>query len=447
MIRMIHKIYKKHRVFLLWVLAVHLLFLGWQVLNGNFYLVDSEEYITESENILSSATFYCGDLEQPLRYDNFTKRPPVYPLFLSAVLGVSGSDWVVVVIQNLLSLINFFLLINMGTAIGLEEKHFRWMIPLIFLYPAQFIYANMIMSEILFQTFLLGMVYGAIRGLQQQSWRWLGIYTICMIAGALTKPVLYLFIIPHALVMVVFIFKWRSPLGLLHLIIPFLIWGAYMKANEKRTGYFHFSSIQNLSLLQYTTYNLLIQTYGPDSALVLADAILYRSLDQPSYAEGQKLLARECTAVIRAHKFQFVKFHLKGMINFFVDPGRFDLYAFAGIESRGTGFLSAFSEGGYKGVGLYLQKQPILIVLLLLLVALVNAVKLAGLIYFAFCRRVSVENRLILLGLVLYIAGLTGSSGASRFAVPVFPLLLVMIPCFISAMLSLRSVSSRKRVY
>ncbi|MEZ4774739.1 MAG: hypothetical protein R3D00_16260 [Bacteroidia bacterium] len=446
---MMFKIYGKHRVFLLLVLAAHLLFLGWQVVNGNLYLVDSEEYIAEAENILSTGTFYCGELDEPVRYDDFTKRPPVYPLFLSFVFGIGGNAWLVIILQNLLSLFNFILLIEIGTFIGLQEKHFRWMIPLILLYPAQFIYANMVMSEILFQTFLLGMTLAAMKGISAKSWRWIGIYTLLLIAGAMTKPVLYLFIIPHSVVIAALIVRWRSPMGVWHLVIPFLIWGAYMKANERQTGYFHFSSIQNLSLLQYTTYNLLIHTYGPDSALVLADGILYRSLDQPSYAEGQKLLVKECSDVIRAHKLQFVKFHIKGMINLFMDPGRFDLYSFTGIDSQhnSPGFLSAFSEGGYRGIGLYLQKQPLLIVLLLVLVALANAVKLAGLIYFAFCRRVSVENRVIIIGLVLYIAGLTGSSGASRFAVPVFPLLLLMIPCFIIALVSLRSASNKKKVY
>ncbi|MDX2245457.1 MAG: hypothetical protein SF052_01670 [Bacteroidia bacterium] len=440
---------RKYGLFWAGVFSVHLFFFIWQVLTPDLHLVDSEEYITEAHNILTSGSFYCGDLTEPIRYDDFTKRPPVYPLLLAGVFGAGGGEWGMILLQNLLSLFNFFLLIRLGLATGLAEKHFHWMLPFIFLYPAQFIYANMIMAEIFFQTILLAMVFSAIRGIGEKSWFWLGIYTLLFMAGALTKPVLYLFIFPHTLVILVLIFKWRSHWGWIWILIPLLVWMGYMKANERRTGYFHFSSIQNLSLLQYTTYNLLIHTYGADSALTLADNILYRSLAQPDYASGQKLLEKECTAVIREHKWPFIQFHLKGMVNFFIDPGRFDLYSFAGIipEGNNQGFLAAFSQDGYRGVVVYLKKQPLGIVLLLILVAFANLIKFAGILVFAFRRKIPVENRLVIVGLVFYIAGLTGSSGASRFAVPVFPLLLLTVPGIISAIISRLPISSKKKVY
>lgn len=437
----------EYRWFWLVVFLLHGSFLLMQLNFGRMYLVDSEEYITEAENIIHEGKFYCGDLAQPVRYDDFTKRPPVYPLFIAGIRLLAGSDSVLLFLQMILSIASISMVMILLRDWGFENSGWKFLLPFLVLYPAQYIYMNMVMSEILFQFFLTGMVFCAIRGVQQQSWKWLWGYLICLILGMLTKPILYLFIIPHAGMMIYLMWRWKTLKGLIPLVVPFLVVWGYMQWNEARTGYFHFSGIQNLSLLQYTTYNLLIHTYGPEKALEMADAILYRSLAQPTFVEGQKLLSRECTAVIMEHKVAFLMFHFKGMFNFFIDPGRFDLYTFFDLQNAdaGQGFLGAFSEGGYKGVISFLGQQPLAIIFLLVLVALANGLKLLSVGVFAFCRKISLLDRVIVIGVILYIAGLTGSSGASRFAVPVFPLLLLTIPCFFSKINDLRSVSSRMK--
>ncbi|MEL7534532.1 MAG: hypothetical protein AAFN10_24715, partial [Bacteroidota bacterium] len=154
---------------------------------------------------------------------------------------------------------------------------------------------------------------------------------------------------------------------------------------------------------------------------------LYASLDIADYGESQRYLQAACFEVINQHKGDYIFFHLKGMFNFFIDPGRFDLYHFFGWETvGGEGLQIAFSRGGYGGVLNYLADQPLGRLIFLLLIALANAFKLLCLLIFPFLKKIPLWDRILIVGMILYIAGLTGVSGASRFAVPLFPLLLVV---------------------
>ena len=420
------------KIFWSLIIAFHLGFLVWQLVHQQVMLVDSEEYVQEAQNIIQSGDFYCGDPGLPVRMDNYTKRPPVYPLFLAFVLSIFGNKLWVIFFQSFISLLNIWLSLKLIRNIYSQISHPLLLLPFILLYPAQLIYANLIMTEILFQTSLMLMAIWAIKAWREGSFTFFWLYTAALTVGIFIKPILYLFIIPHIVAGMIFIWKTRKFKFIIPLILPLIIVVGYMNWNAKRTGFFHFSSIQNLSLLQYSTYNLLIHTYGPEEALARADSILFASLDQPTYEQEQKYLQKECYAVIADHKLAFLGFHIKGILNFFIDPGRFDLYTFWGLQSNsdGQGFLASFSQGGYKGMFSYLWSQPLGIIFLLVLIAGLNGLKLLSFLYFGFCKKAGAIEKIIILGLILYIAGLTGSSGASRFAVPVFPLILVTLPCF-----------------
>jgi 4-amino-4-deoxy-L-arabinose transferase-like glycosyltransferase len=408
---------------------LHLVFALYQLGHERYTLLDSEEYIQEAINIQEQGAFFSGDLNaKPLRIDHFTKRPPVYPLVLAGFQAVWKTEKAVIWLQLILSLFNFYLLFRMGQLLGWKQKHSFVLLPFLLLYPAQFIYTNLVMTEILFQTFLCLLAWSLLKAWRERQLEHLVWASFWIVLGMLTKPILYLFALPFLLLCLFWAWQWKRKSLVLLGLVPLLAVLLYASVNQQRTGYFHFSSIQNLSLLQYTTYNLLMASHGPEQALQMADSILFVSLDIPDYAASQKYLQKACFEVIEDHPTEYLAFHLKGMLNFFLDPGRFDLYHFFGLETvGGRGLQIAFSEGGYGGVWSYLQTQPVGILLLLLLVALGNGLKLLALLIFPCLRKVALADRLLLLLLILYIAGLTGVSGASRFAVPLFPLLLLIV--------------------
>lgn len=410
------------------VFLLHLIFFAYQAKHERYNLLDSEEYLKAAENLQESGTLFSGELEaQPLRIDHYTKRPPVYPLLLAISQFLFGHEKFLLLLQLLLSLFNLWLVWQIGALIGWKRKPYGLFALLFLLYPAQLIYANLIMTEILFQTELSLIVYGSLLAYRNKKLSILAGLVVLVILAMLTKPIMYLFGIPLLVIWSIWAYQWRKPILLVLALLPMLfVWG-YQEWNEARTGYFHFSSIQNLSLLQYSTYNLLQSTYGPEIGLYKTDSILFASLEIEDYGESQRYLQGACFEVINAHKGNYLLFHLKGMINFFIDPGRFDLYHFFGWETvGGEGLQIAFSRGGYSGVLSYLASQPLGRLAFLILIALANAIKLLALAIFPFLKRIPIWDRVLILGMILYIAGLTGVSGASRFGVPLFPLMLVV---------------------
>ncbi|MEM6347100.1 MAG: hypothetical protein AAF927_24665 [Bacteroidota bacterium] len=410
------------------ILSLHLIFWVYQSIDERYYLLDSQEYVKAADNLRQEGTLFSGDLNaEPLRIDHYTKRPPLYPTLLALCQWGFGHEKYILLLQLFLSLFNLNLVWQIGKLMGWKRKPYWLLGLLLLLYPAQVIYANLIMTEILFQTEICLLVYGSMLAYRSRNLKIFAGLVLLLILAMLTKPIMYLFGLPMLIVWSIWAWQWKKPLILAFGLLPLLfVWG-YQEWNESRTGFFHFSSIQNLSLLQYTTYNLLQNTYGPELALHKADSILYASLEITDYGESQRYLQGACFAVINQHKGEYVFFHLKGMFNFFVDPGRFDLYHFFGWETvGGEGLQIAFSRGGYRGVLNYLADQPLARLIFLLLIALANAFKLLCLLVFPFLKKVSLWDRVLIVGMILYIAGLTGVSGASRFAVPLFPLLLVV---------------------
>ncbi|MEO1447978.1 MAG: hypothetical protein AAFV07_00535 [Bacteroidota bacterium] len=413
-----------------WILlpaaCLHLLTLGYAWYAGEWYLKDSLEYGYAADNLIREGRLYAGPPDEPFRTEYLTKRPPVYPFLIGVFRSMTGGDGFLLLLQAGISLFTLWLTCRLIFHIYPSFKQWKWLLPFILLYPAQYIYANLVMTELWLQAILLGMTFALWKGWERGQIKWVWIYSGLLVVGMFTKPVLYLFVFPHLVVVGLFIWRYKRWTGVFAALLPLLLMLGYMQMNKARTGYFHFSSIQNLSLLQYTTTSYLIQTEGYDFAEAIVDTLYYRAQRNPDFAEGQRNIQAGCVDILFANPGRYALYHLRGMMNFFLDPGRFDLFTFLQIESVGGGGLfDAYSIGGYRGIWQYLGKQPVSVLALLLLVALINGLKMVALPVSLLHKHFNWIERGILLLFILYIAGLTGISGASRFAVPVFPLLLL----------------------
>ncbi len=410
------------------IISIHLAFLAYQLVHQRLYLHDSEEYKYVAQNLTNEQTLYSADLSAAIRYEHYTKRPPVYPVFWVIIASVFGTDGWVIFFQLLISIGNIYLLLYVLREIGVNAKVYLWLLPFLLLYPAQYIYTNLLMTEILFQSFLLLCLCLLLKAEANKRLKFIYLYTLVLLLAMLTKPVMYLFFVPHACLMFYWTWKWRKWQLLIIALLPFLFVSSYSYWNDQRTGYFHFSSIQNKSLLQYTTYHLLMQEEGAEKARRKVDEIEDHAAAMPDFAESQRYIQAESRRILTQYAGTYLWFHLKGMLNFFIDPGRFDLYHFFGIEqSDGQGFLYHFSENGYRGVWGYLKQQPIGVLLLLIVIAFVNALKLLALSIFPFTKTLRWEQKVLVLLPIFYLAALTGINGASRFAVPVFPMMLLVM--------------------
>ena len=414
-----------------WGLAVglHLAFGLWQLQVRNWYLVDSHEYIWVAENLRTHGWLYSGDPETAFRPEHQSKRPPVYPLWLALAKTLTGAYPALVLIQLGMSLGTLWLVWWLLDAWQVPTRR-RWLVlPLLALSPGHFIYPLWLMTETWFQLLLTAWVAAAVLAWRRPGSRWVWAAAVLLVLAIFTKPVMYLFGLPFLLLGAGLAWYRRQAWLLLPALLPLLLTLGYMGWQAQRTGWFHFSAIQNLSLLQYSTHNLLRQTLGPEEALRLTDEIWFAAQENPDFAAGQQAMQAACVAQIRRFPLAYLRFHLQGVGHFFLDPGRFDLYTFFGWQAptAGQGLTAAFSAGGYAAAWQYLRAQGPGILLLLLLVALANALKTLGLLAWAANRRQPWVERGLLLLLVGYLALLTGPSGAARFALPILPLLLVAV--------------------
>lgn len=398
------------------ILIVHLAFLVYQLFAQNFLLADSQEYLDAADNLLSEGILYCGDLQEPIDPALYTKRPAGYPLFLSLTRFFTKSHVPVVILQMLLSLASVFLLLN----IFKPERRDRYiLLTMLLLVPAQFIYANMIMSEILFQFMVMLAAYRLCLYLKIGRIRILWSYQLFIILGILIKPVMYLFVVPNIILFVVLYIRSHQRLVLLSGFLPvvfLIIFGGY---NQHRTGFYHVSSIQQINLVDYNLYFFLMKTRGQEQASETREQIHADCASMEDFGERSACLSDHALSHIKEDLPRYALFHFKGMVRFFLDPGRFDMYNFFGLENeKGRGFLYHLNKGGLKGGFQYFLSQPVVVILLLLLIALVNLLKSAGFLFFLFNKKFRPEFRLFLFLFVGFLAFATGPLGASRFMLP-----------------------------
>ncbi len=395
-------------------------------------LEDSKEYLAAAQNLSRHGVLYASDWSQPEHPDDYTKRPPVYPLLLLATAAKEGHTFWLRLLQSLIALASLWL-----TAWFVKthlDKTVPWALWLLLLLasPGQWIYSQLVMTEALFQLLLLGL------GLSWWiSWRrkslshwWLA--SLLLVLALLTKPVMYLFVIVWMTLGVVAAIRWKNARWLLAPLVSLSLLLGYMQWNHARTGLFHMSSIEHLSLLQYTSTHLLTSVEGPGRAVAMTDSLLYASLATGSYAEHVSMIKSGCYRWIGEHPGAYLAIHLRGMVVFFLDPGRFDIWAFFGWEDPETGWQAMLSQRGINGISSSMTAMPMAGLLLLGLALLGNVVKMAAWVLFLWRFRRQLIG-LISLVLVGYLSFVTGTSGASRFALPLFPWLLmatVVLPPF-----------------
>jgi len=382
--------------------------------------------LNEAKNISNSGVFYSGNLDQPINYDLYTKRSPTYPLFIATLKLVSNSDILIIFAQSIISILSILLVRKAFLLFGYNKKYDSLFLILLIFSPAQMVYANLIMAETIFQFTLALGFYLLVQYFRKDSIEYLLYFNICIVLSAFVKPVMHLFIYPNFLLMLYLSFRSKSVKPILIGIVPIILIQIYSFWNFKRTNYHQFSSIQTINLVQYNTYYYNVQQKGLDQANLFLDDQLRKADSIKSYPERQRFLENASKRIIIENLIGYSWFHFKGMIRFFLDPGRFDLSNFIGIEKKGNvGFFERLNTVGLRGVINYLFEQNVFLIFALFLIGLANLLKTVGLILFLFSRQIDIRFRLTILFIVGYIAFATGPLGASRFMMPLIPFLIL----------------------
>jgi len=405
------------------ILLVHLLFLLSTQLNQPAALSDSDDYLNASENLYWQGVLYCGDLSEPIVEEQFTRRPPFYPILLGAAT-LTGSRIPALLIQILISMASIFLVFKMflpnlqTVKSGKQAVIFATI--LLIATPAQFIYSNLIMAEILFQFLLVGMAWSVYNYLENKESRFVWLFHLFLTLGMATKPVLFPFAIVCMILSLALFIKTKKKAFILALLFPVVWIGFYSIWNYNRTGTAQYSSIQTANLVNYNFRYFLMGQEGSEYAAAEVDRLYDICGEEASYPEKNKCLEKGVRKIVLEQPLNYGIFHLKGSLRYFIDPGRFDLLTFLNLEESGSpGILYVLNQEGIRGVFKFLKQEGWALLSILVLIALFKLVKITGFIIYLIRVKTGLPFRIFLALLVGYLALVTGPLGASRFLLPV----------------------------
>jgi hypothetical protein len=416
---------KKDKLFIGAVALVHGVFFLLALSYKRIYMGDSFEYIYESLNIKQYFFFYSGNAAMPIVPEYMTQRQPLYPLLLLGVYAFTINNWIVIVLQNLLSVFNIYYARKIFISIGYKETYDGLLLLFVIAYPAQFINANTIAPDILLQTFTLVYFGNFLALFQKKQIRyaiWMG---GALIAGFLVKPVLYPFVVVHFLIVIIVAAVQRTKMQR-HIIIalmPLVAVLLYNYWNLTRTEKFHFTSNQAFNA-SYYFYPFISQKEGVDSAnrFLQNERKEYASI--PEYKDRYDYANERGTALLKQNFFPYMEFHLKNTARIFVEPGKGEMDLFTGKLTYGrlyskeqTGFYATWKNIGWGGMSDYLHNNPSLF--FVVLVFLFNCLRLIGFIWFLLSKRIHWLVRTFISVLVAYFAFAAGPIANTRYFLPV----------------------------
>ncbi|MCB0450240.1 MAG: glycosyltransferase family 39 protein [Confluentibacter sp.] len=414
----------KYKLFLV-ILVAHGLFFTIKLSLGNFFFIeDSFEYYRLAENIKHGVGFYSGDIHANIQFEDYTKRPPLYSIFILVFSFLLHSKIAVLFMQNVLSIASIFMCLRLFEA---YHKPISQKILLAFLLTSlsQFVYSNYLMSEILLQFLIVLLCYLFHAIVTEKKWQYLVCFQAVIILLFLTKPVFYLFVVPNLVLSVWFTKHIKN--AYLYAFLPIIACVLYMNWNYQRTGSFEFSSIQNINLKNYNLYYFNVNKYGEAYAQEVNSKISAIANAKNTYAEQQKAIKEQSISYLKKDGLEYAFMHLKGSLRIFFDPGRFDIHNFFELKNTGEmGFLNQLNKNGIGGALNYFKNQPLLVIVLIPILLLFNVFKLIGFVLF-WVRHYKTAPALywFMLLIILYIVGLTGPIGAARFLVPILPMYLL----------------------
>ena len=423
---------KQDKIFISIIVLVHVAFFLLACTYERIYMGDSFEYIYEALNIKKYFFFYSGNPAMPILPEYMTQRQPGYPLFLLSIYLFTINNWIVIVLQNLLSVFNIYYARKVFSSIGFQQKYDWLLLLFVIAYPAQFINANTIAPDILLQTFTL-LYFGCFISLvQKKKLEYAAWMSLALVAGLLVKPVLYPFVIVHFFIILIVAANQKEKLQrpLIIAMIPLCAVLLYNYWNYTRTEKFHFTSNQSFNAIYYF-YPYLSQKEGIDSAQKFLKKERNAIAEIPEYKNRYDYANEQGMALLKQNFFPYMAFHLKNSVRIFIEPGKAEMDLFTGALTYGklydkdqSGFYARMKNKGLSGMGDYIKNNPSMPFVLLVL--LVNCIRLIGFLWFFVNRKIHWLVRSFVFILIAYFALAAGPIANTRYFLPVS---LILISC------------------
>lgn len=418
-------ILKSKPAFYLIMIAAHGIALWYACVYGNIFTKDSYEYLNQAINLSGNASWYCGNFSETHVPELYSQRPPLYGIFILLVKLISEKSFLLLLFQNIISLFNIYILSEIIRHQKIKLHPFFIIIALAF-FPSQIIYANMIMSEILLQFFVMLAVYFFLLYIRNGNNNHMWLFQFSIASAILTKPVFIAF--PVLTLFIVFFIPElrRKKLAIYSHLIPVAVILLVSFNNFHNTGYFEYSSIARKLSVNYNAFYSSAFNNGEEKAIAEIEKLEKEAMLQPTYAAKAQILQSGAGKIIGLNLDAFTILSAKGFFNFFIDHSRYDIDQFAGkAQAKNSGLKDAWKNSGWKGVAEWINSANPIYFIYLTLSMFFHFILLVGLLRFCLISKIPVASRLLIAGTIIYVALLTGMTGTTRFRMPVFLLLLI----------------------
>jgi hypothetical protein len=381
----------------------------------NFTTKDSSEYIWQAQNLSANGSWYCADMTQAINPALYNQRPPVYGAFLSLLHIDAGLEnvFVLLLLQMGISLLTTFIAVQFVKLFLGEEWNRMWLlIPLLF-FPSQFVYCNMVMSEILLQLFVLLAIYFIARLIKYSQMKdlWWSQWSVA-IAMAI-KPVMWLFPFVAAGSFLIHFFNKKVKLiALITFVIPFSTIVFFFNYSHIKTGIWEFSSIQRKLMINYNSFAILKDAFNEEEATKTISKF-QSSLANLPYPEKCKQIDTFNREVLFNHPMSAIKLELIGIFNFFAGHPRWDVEKFYFGE---VNVIKPYQSDSRLTMLAYYAY--------LITCSITGLIVLITFVKFILSRHISYSLRGCIASIVIYFAIVTGPSASTRFRLPVFSVLM-----------------------
>ena len=425
---------KKYSTLVLALLIVQAGVLVFSWANGHVYTQDSYEYLQQAENLLKEGHWSCGTpLETAADKSLWSRRPPGYAVFiLMTSLGLNF-PLMTLMAQGILSVFNLTLALYLFIITTKRNPPVLLFTCFFLSFPSQYIYGAHFMSEIPFQTCLLAGAFFLIRFIESRSGRLFLIQQLCWAGAYLLKPVAVFLWIPIGLFCLL---KYRSAENhtaiLAGTALHILLTGLIILHNNHHTGVAEYSSIGTKLLLNYNIPSIMNTAVGEEACNRYMDSLQIQ-LGTLNYAVQKKIVIKETIQQYLTHLFSAIGAHIRGMIRFFLEPGRWDLLLLLDGMDAGKSQESLLKI--WRDDGVVEMARTILRMNPVYTAYMVAATLSSALLLWLFClslinRATPLPYKFLLAALIFYIALLTGPSASARFRLPVFPLMVITAAAF-----------------
>lgn len=401
---------KQEKRVLAYIGLLYFIFMLFRIISGNYFLPDSYEYL-EVGKLINNFSYF----ENTSNFELTTKRPFVYPFFLS--FFTNAPVVLILITQTIISFIS--VLVCFKILKKLEVKISNLLVVILFLTPSVFIYTQLIMSEWIVLLLLNILTLVLLEPFSKRNFIIIQLITILL---AFTKPVFYPFIYINFLFFAYYLI--RNKTFSLWLFFPFIILQLYLFHNEQKSGFKHFSSIENYNLINYNLYYFKASKLGKKEADKWHKEVYdNKNYVDKSFKEQNIYLKNIGFDVIKNNFLGYSFYHFKTAIRGIFDPGRFDIMTFFKKEDGKQGFLEILN--GNKPIQSLFKDKMFIVILFLIPIFFINILK-----YFYFFKFIikNKHSNLIwyLLILFAYTILISGPVNSSRYMMP-FQMILICL--------------------